>query len=33
MLIPATALPGGDQMAVLKDPQGMIFAIWRSPGL
>ena len=30
LLIPPTVLPGGDEMAVLHDPQGMPFAIWRS---
>lgn len=29
VLIPATALPEGDEMAVLQDPQGMSFAVWR----
>ena len=28
-LIPATMLPEGDEMAVLHDPQGMSFALWR----
>ena len=28
-LIPRTKLPEGDEMAVLHDPQGMSFAIWR----
>ena len=27
--IPATILPEGDEMAVLLDPEGMSFAIWR----
>jgi predicted enzyme related to lactoylglutathione lyase len=31
VLIPATTLPGGDEMAVLHDPQGMSFAVWRRP--
>ena len=30
VLIPPTALPEGDEMAVLQDPQGMPFAVWRS---
>ena len=30
VLIPPTVLPGGDEMAVLHDPQGMSFAVWRS---
>ena len=29
VLIPATMLPEGDEMAVLHDPQGMSFAVWR----
>jgi predicted enzyme related to lactoylglutathione lyase len=28
-LIPPTMLPEGDEMAVLLDPQGMSFAVWR----
>jgi len=28
-LIPPTTLPEGDEMAVLLDPQGMSFAVWR----
>lgn len=28
-VIPATMLPEGDEMAVLLDPQGMAFALWR----
>jgi hypothetical protein len=28
-IIPPTVLPEGDEMAVLLDPQGMSFAIWR----
>lgn len=31
VLIPATVLPEGDEMAVLHDPNGMSFAVWR-PG-
>jgi len=31
ILIPPTKLPEGDEMAVLHDPQGMSFAIWRKP--
>ncbi len=31
VLIPPTTLPEGDEMAVLKDPQGMPFALWRRP--
>jgi predicted enzyme related to lactoylglutathione lyase len=30
VIIPATMLPEGDEMAVLLDPEGMSFAIWRS---
>lgn len=30
ILIPPTALPEGDKMAVLHDPNGMSFAVWRS---
>lgn len=29
VIIPATILPEGDEMAVLLDPEGMSFAIWR----
>jgi predicted enzyme related to lactoylglutathione lyase len=29
LLIPPTMLPEGDEMAVLLDPQGMSFAVWR----
>ena len=29
LLLPATMLPEGDEMAVLHDPQGMSFAVWR----
>jgi predicted enzyme related to lactoylglutathione lyase len=29
LLIPPTTLPEGDEMAVLHDPQGMSFALWR----
>ena len=29
LLIPPTMLPDGDEMAVLHDPQGMSFAVWR----
>jgi uncharacterized protein len=29
VLIPATVLPEGDEMAVLHDPQGMSFAVWK----
>jgi uncharacterized protein len=29
-IIPPTRLPEGDQMAVMLDPQGMSFGIWRS---
>ncbi len=28
-IIPQTVLPEGDEMAVLFDPQGMSFAVWR----
>jgi predicted enzyme related to lactoylglutathione lyase len=30
LLIPLTALPGGESMAVLHDPQGMSFAVWQN---
>jgi len=30
VLIPPTVLPEGDEMAVLHDPQGMSFAVWRN---
>lgn len=30
VLIPDTVLPDGDEMAVLLDPQGMSFAVWKS---
>ena len=30
LLIPPTVLPEGDEMAVLLDPNGMSFAVWRS---
>jgi|SRR5580692_538202 predicted enzyme related to lactoylglutathione lyase len=30
VLIPPAVLPGGEEMAVLHDPQGMAFAVWRS---
>lgn len=29
LLVPPTVLPEGDEMAVLHDPQGMPFGIWR----
>jgi len=29
LLIPPTVLPEGDEMAVLHDPQGLSFAVWR----
>ena len=29
LVIPATVLPEGDEMAVMHDPQGMSFALWR----
>ena len=29
LLIPPTMLPEGDEMAVMHDPQGMSFGIWR----
>ena len=32
VLIPPTRLPEGDEMAVLHDPHGMSFAVWRRPG-
>ena len=31
VLIPPTVLPEGDEMAVLHDPQGLSFALWRRP--
>lgn len=30
VLIPPTVLPDGDEMAVLQDPKGMSFAVWKS---
>ena len=30
LLIPPTQLPEGDEMAVLHDPQGISFAVWRA---
>ena len=30
VIIPATVLPEGDEMAVLLDPDGMSFAVWRA---
>ena len=30
LIIPPTLLPEGDEMAVLLDPHGMSFAVWRS---
>ena len=30
LLIPPTTLPEGDEMAVLHDPQGMSFAVWKN---
>jgi hypothetical protein len=32
VLIPATMLPEGDEMAVLLDPNGLSFAVWRGRG-
>lgn len=32
VIIPATRLPEGDEMAVLLDPQGMAFALMRRAG-
>jgi uncharacterized protein len=29
VVIPPTMLPEGDEMAVMHDPQGMSFAVWR----
>ncbi|HEY6252192.1 MAG TPA: VOC family protein [Candidatus Angelobacter sp.] len=29
LIIPATVLPEGDEMAVMHDPQGMSFGLWR----
>ena len=29
VMIPPTVLPEGDEMAVLQDPEGMPFAVWR----
>ena len=31
LLIPPTLLPEGDEMAVMHDPSGMSFAVWRRP--
>ena len=31
VLIPPTMLPEGDEMAVLHDPHGMSFGVWRRP--
>jgi len=31
LLIPPTTLPDGGEMAVIHDPQGMSFGIWRTP--
>jgi predicted enzyme related to lactoylglutathione lyase len=31
IIIPPTILPEGDEMAVMLDPQGMSFALWRAP--
>jgi uncharacterized protein len=30
VIIPATTLPEGDEMAVILDPQGMSFGLWRA---
>lgn len=30
VIIPPTQLPEGEEMAVLHDPQGMSFAVWRA---
>jgi hypothetical protein len=30
VLIPPTALPDGDEMAVLHDPRGLPFAVWKA---
>jgi hypothetical protein len=30
IIIPPTLLPEGDEMAVVLDPQGMSFAVWKS---
>ena len=30
VLIPATVLPEGDEMAVMHDPHGMSFGVWRN---
>jgi uncharacterized protein len=32
-IIPPTTLPEGDEMAVMLDPQGMSFALWRRANL
>jgi predicted enzyme related to lactoylglutathione lyase len=32
VIVPPTALPEGDVMAVLVDPMGMAFAVWRPRG-
>ena len=29
VIIPPTTLPEGDEMAVMLDPQGLSFAVWR----
>jgi predicted enzyme related to lactoylglutathione lyase len=29
VIVPPSMLPEGDEMAVLQDPQGMTFAVWR----
>jgi len=31
VMIPPATLPEGDEMAVLQDPEGMPFAVWRRP--
>jgi uncharacterized protein len=32
LIIPPARLPEGDEMAVLQDPQGLVFAVWRPVG-
>jgi predicted enzyme related to lactoylglutathione lyase len=30
VIVPPTMLPEGDEMAILLDPEGMSFAVWKS---
>lgn len=32
LVIPPTTLPDGDEVAVLRDPQGLPFGVWRRSG-